>query len=207
MTTPSRLSRRRRGEHCSGALRSRSSRCTRWKGRSRRGPRTLCDARRHFETIERDSHIGGGILAGALSYRLFVFALPLAFSSSRASDSWQARSACIPTQSRTRSASPGSSRNRSRVLQGSLELVGRPHLVLRARLRNESPAAGRHDRSLTGVGTLGDLSHPTRDGVVRFRVAAFEHLPLTTANQDLLSLAAQHPNARVKTNPQHAPGK
>ena len=32
-----------------------------------------------FETIERDSEIGGGILAGALSYRLFVFALPLAF--------------------------------------------------------------------------------------------------------------------------------
>ena len=32
-----------------------------------------------FETIERDSHIGGGMLAGALSYRLFVFALPLAF--------------------------------------------------------------------------------------------------------------------------------
>lgn len=32
-----------------------------------------------FETIQRDSQIGGGILAGALSYRLFVFALPLAF--------------------------------------------------------------------------------------------------------------------------------
>ena len=32
-----------------------------------------------FEAIERDSHIGGGILAGALSYRLFVFVLPLAF--------------------------------------------------------------------------------------------------------------------------------
>ena len=32
-----------------------------------------------FETIERDSQIGGGMLAGALSYRLFVFALPLAF--------------------------------------------------------------------------------------------------------------------------------
>ena len=32
-----------------------------------------------FETIERDSHIGGGMLAGALSYRLFIFALPLAF--------------------------------------------------------------------------------------------------------------------------------
>ena len=32
-----------------------------------------------FDTIERDSHIGGGMLAGALSYRLFVFLLPLAF--------------------------------------------------------------------------------------------------------------------------------
>ena len=32
-----------------------------------------------FETIERDSHIGGGMLAGALSYRLFVFSLPAAF--------------------------------------------------------------------------------------------------------------------------------
>ena len=32
-----------------------------------------------FETIERDSRIGGGMLAGALSYRLFVFSLPLAF--------------------------------------------------------------------------------------------------------------------------------
>jgi uncharacterized BrkB/YihY/UPF0761 family membrane protein len=32
-----------------------------------------------FETIERDSRVGGGMLAGALSYRLFVFALPLSF--------------------------------------------------------------------------------------------------------------------------------
>jgi len=32
-----------------------------------------------FETIERDSDIGGGILAGALAYRLFLFTLPLAF--------------------------------------------------------------------------------------------------------------------------------
>jgi uncharacterized BrkB/YihY/UPF0761 family membrane protein len=31
-----------------------------------------------FEAIERDSDIGGAMLAGALSYRLFVFALPLA---------------------------------------------------------------------------------------------------------------------------------
>jgi uncharacterized BrkB/YihY/UPF0761 family membrane protein len=32
-----------------------------------------------LETIERDSEIGGGMLAGALSYRLFVFSLPLSF--------------------------------------------------------------------------------------------------------------------------------
>jgi len=32
-----------------------------------------------FETVERDSRIGGVILAGALCYRLFVFALPLSF--------------------------------------------------------------------------------------------------------------------------------
>jgi uncharacterized BrkB/YihY/UPF0761 family membrane protein len=32
-----------------------------------------------FETVERDSDLGGAMLAGALSYRLFVFALPLAF--------------------------------------------------------------------------------------------------------------------------------
>jgi uncharacterized BrkB/YihY/UPF0761 family membrane protein len=41
----------------------------------RRSP--LVDAA--FETIERDSDRGGAMLAGALSYRLFVFALPLAF--------------------------------------------------------------------------------------------------------------------------------
>ena len=45
-----------------------------------------------FETIERDSNIGGGLLAGALSYRLFVFALPLAFFVVSASDFWPAPS-------------------------------------------------------------------------------------------------------------------
>jgi len=48
------------------------------------------------------------------------------------------------------------------------------------------------------------LDDPTSDGVVRLRVAAFEHLPLTPANRDLLSLVAQHPNARLDTNPQNA---
>jgi uncharacterized BrkB/YihY/UPF0761 family membrane protein len=36
---------------------------------------TVVDAT--FETIERDSDLGGAMLAAALSYRLFVFALPL----------------------------------------------------------------------------------------------------------------------------------
>ena len=30
-----------------------------------------------FDVVERDSGIGGGILAGALAYRLFFFLLPL----------------------------------------------------------------------------------------------------------------------------------
>jgi uncharacterized BrkB/YihY/UPF0761 family membrane protein len=42
-----------------------------------RGRSTVLDI--GFETLERDSDIGGGILSGALAYRLFVFALPLSF--------------------------------------------------------------------------------------------------------------------------------
>jgi hypothetical protein len=42
-----------------------------------RGRSPVLDAA--FETVEHDSDLGGGMLAGALSYRLFVFALPLAF--------------------------------------------------------------------------------------------------------------------------------
>ena len=52
-----------------------------------RALRSWVEAARHrsaaldvtLETIERDSEIGGGMLAGALSYRLFVFSLPLSF--------------------------------------------------------------------------------------------------------------------------------
>jgi membrane protein len=51
------------------ALRARTARAR------RRWP--LVDAT--FATIDRDSELGGGMLAGALSYRLFVFALPLCF--------------------------------------------------------------------------------------------------------------------------------
>ena len=61
-------------------------RLTSWAGRARALGRGIEKARRRsrtldatFETIERDSEIGGGMLAGALSYRLFVYALPFAF--------------------------------------------------------------------------------------------------------------------------------
>jgi len=61
-------------------------RFTAWVERAQALKRWVAEARGRsaaldaiFETIERDSRIGGGILAGALSYRLFVFALPLAF--------------------------------------------------------------------------------------------------------------------------------
>lgn len=47
-----------------------------WIGEARRRSAAL-DAT--FETIERDSDVGGNMLAGALAYRLFVFSLPAAF--------------------------------------------------------------------------------------------------------------------------------
>jgi hypothetical protein len=46
------------------------------------------------------------------------------------------------------------------------------------------------------------LDNPQGDGsVVRTHVLTYEELPLTAANQNLLSLTAQHPNARVETTP------
>lgn len=47
---------------------------------------------------------------------------------------------------------------------------------------------------------------PRRGGtVVRFRVEVYEYLPMTPANRDLLSVTAQHPGARIDTNPSDAP--
>ena len=52
------------------------------------------------------------------------------------------------------------------------------------------------------------LDNPQRDGsVVRTRVVTYEELSTTTENEKLLSITAQHPNARVNTNPIDAPGK
>jgi hypothetical protein len=51
------------------------------------------------------------------------------------------------------------------------------------------------------------LDDPQRDGtVVRLRVAVFEYLPMTPSNRALLSVTAQHPGARLDTNPNDAPG-
>jgi hypothetical protein len=41
--------------------------------------------------------------------------------------------------------------------------------------------------------------------VGRLRVVVYEYLPMTPANQALLSVTAQHPNARIDTNPSDAP--
>ena len=41
--------------------------------------------------------------------------------------------------------------------------------------------------------------------VVRFRVKVYKYLPMTPANRDLLSVTAQHPGARIDTNPSDAP--
>ena len=61
-------------------------RLARWAEHARALGGWIEDARKRWpvldatlETIERDSEVGGNMLAGALSYRLFVFALPAAF--------------------------------------------------------------------------------------------------------------------------------
>jgi hypothetical protein len=41
--------------------------------------------------------------------------------------------------------------------------------------------------------------------VGRLRVVVYEYLPMTPADQALLSVAAQHPSARIDTNPSDAP--
>src|SRR5262249_46386192 len=52
------------------------------------------------------------------------------------------------------------------------------------------------------------VDNPQRDGtVVRTRVVTSEELPATPENENLLSITAQHPDARVDTNPTAAPGK
>ncbi|MBV9366874.1 MAG: hypothetical protein JOY89_21775 [Solirubrobacterales bacterium] len=50
------------------------------------------------------------------------------------------------------------------------------------------------------------LDDPQRDGtVVRLRVAAYEYLPMTPSSRDLLSVTAQHPRARIDSNPNDGP--
>jgi hypothetical protein len=50
------------------------------------------------------------------------------------------------------------------------------------------------------------LDNPQRDGtVIRLRFAAYEYLPMTSSNRGLLSVTAQHPSARIDTNPNDAP--
>jgi hypothetical protein len=52
------------------------------------------------------------------------------------------------------------------------------------------------------------LDNPQRDGsVVRMRVVTYEQLSMTPENEKLLSITAQHPNARVETTRNEAPGK
>jgi hypothetical protein len=52
------------------------------------------------------------------------------------------------------------------------------------------------------------IDNPQHDGsVVRTQVTAYEELPITAASRQLLSVAAQHPGARVATGELPAPAK
>ena len=105
-----------------------------------------------FETIERDSDVGGNMLAGALSYRLFVFSLPAAFFAVSGLGLLASALGIEPHLISNSVGLPGSSRTGREHGQGRLELVGRAQLVLRARLCDESPAPGHRHRSLAGLG-------------------------------------------------------
>lgn len=67
----SRLDRARR---LSAAMRARAQFLSE-RAQAERGRHSSVDAA--FEMVDRDSEVGGGILAGALAYRLFIYLLPL----------------------------------------------------------------------------------------------------------------------------------
>src|SRR5262249_54112555 len=52
------------------------------------------------------------------------------------------------------------------------------------------------------------VDNPQHDGsVLRTRVVTYEELPMTAENEKLLSVTAQHPQARVETTPAEGPRK
>ena len=52
------------------------------------------------------------------------------------------------------------------------------------------------------------LDDPQQNGsMVRLTVAAYEYLPMTQSNRKLLSVTAQHPNARIDNNPSDKPSQ
>ena len=52
------------------------------------------------------------------------------------------------------------------------------------------------------------LDDPQQDGadIVRLRVVTYEYLPMTESNRTLLNMIAQHPTARIDTNPSPTAG-
>ena len=69
------LSRRERAQARTAALQARAKRIAD-RAQEERGRHGTVDAL--FEIADRDAEVGGGILAGALAYRFFIFLLPLA---------------------------------------------------------------------------------------------------------------------------------
>ncbi len=67
--------RRERTRHWTAEVRERSQRLAE-RAEAERGRHSSVDA--VFDMVERDSEVAGGIIAGALAYRLFIWLLPLA---------------------------------------------------------------------------------------------------------------------------------
>ena len=90
---------------------------------------------------------------------------------------------------------------RAELVRGSADVAGTAVIDGRSLYRIELPkgVVGYFDK--TDYRPL-YLDNPQGDGsVVRTRVVAYEELPLTAGNERLLSVTAQHPDARVQTAP------
>ena len=116
-----------------------------------------------FETIERDSHIGGGMLAGALSYRLFIFALPLAFF---LVSGLGLVAQALGVEPNVVANSVGIAGTVTKQVQGAAKGSSNWWVavasLLRARLHDESPAPIGGDRPRTCLGRLGRLGQGAR---------------------------------------------
>ena len=137
-------------------------RIARWTATGARPPLTVEAARRRhrsldlaFDVVERDSTIGGGMLGGALAYRLFVFLLPLVALPRRRSRDLRRHHGAEPFRGRLQVGTDRADRQGG--LSGRVQPValGDLHRDLpRPRLRRRDALPGDRDRACDRLARL-----------------------------------------------------